>query len=419
MDWGYSDNKSVKKSFKTLLTKSVNAKGAFSTLLEAEDLRAWIRYIDDKTPFSSIAGSILTAALKEEYSPAICSSIASKANFPSPSIRRLDENLFLLDLYQNKSLSYTEYIASLHCSTFDILQRLYGQKASFIGVGEGALPISYSKKIKKYKGLKAFFLYPKGSVCNLDSSTLYLNGGNFYPIEVEGGIKKCQALLLSLARDASFIKQNDLILADNTNILSLICPIFFYIYAFSRIKNLTCHSIYYAQKTADLSAIVSAMYAWSFALPLNGIITPAEKSVESLLDIKKEEAIDAFDSLALRANYTRLKSFFTTNDNLAKYFIFPRKVTEEEVRAARKTLLDKYAVFSSTNTAESFAAYQKIKSERKDANFCTVLLALEDPNLEAFLHGNDKKKTNKGLTLPIVKRVGQLKEVINELGGQE
>ena len=45
------------------------------------DLREWIYYIDKDTPFKSIAGTLTSAFMKEEFSPIICQTIAEEA-FP-------------------------------------------------------------------------------------------------------------------------------------------------------------------------------------------------------------------------------------------------------------------------------------------------------------------------------------------------
>ena len=64
-----------------------------------EDLRRWIYYIDEKTTFTSIAGTITSALINDEFSPIICESIATQA-FPfKPEVKQLDEKLFMMDLY--------------------------------------------------------------------------------------------------------------------------------------------------------------------------------------------------------------------------------------------------------------------------------------------------------------------------------
>ena len=64
-----------------------------------EDLRRWIYYIDKDTTFTSIAGTLTSAYMKNEFSPIICQTIAEKA-FPfAPVLNQLDDNLFNLELY--------------------------------------------------------------------------------------------------------------------------------------------------------------------------------------------------------------------------------------------------------------------------------------------------------------------------------
>ena len=64
-----------------------------------EDLRRWIYYIDENTSFKSIAGTLTSAFIQDEFSPIICETIANSA-FPfAPIVTQLDDNLFNLELY--------------------------------------------------------------------------------------------------------------------------------------------------------------------------------------------------------------------------------------------------------------------------------------------------------------------------------
>ena len=44
---------------------------------EIEDLRRWISYINKNTSFTSIAGTLTSAMIKDEFSPIICETIAT------------------------------------------------------------------------------------------------------------------------------------------------------------------------------------------------------------------------------------------------------------------------------------------------------------------------------------------------------
>ena len=91
-------DKSLRVGFTQAVMNCLPKDGGMYVPCEMEDLRKWILYTDEDSTFSSIAGSLTSAFMHEEYSPIICETIASTA-FPfAPEIKQLDENLFTLDL---------------------------------------------------------------------------------------------------------------------------------------------------------------------------------------------------------------------------------------------------------------------------------------------------------------------------------
>ncbi|MCI7534479.1 MAG: threonine synthase, partial [Treponema porcinum] len=92
-------NKSLSVGFSQAVLNCMPDDGGLYVPFETEDLRRWILYTDENTSFSSLAGSLTSAFIKDEFSPIICETIATRA-FPfSPEIKQLDENLFLLELF--------------------------------------------------------------------------------------------------------------------------------------------------------------------------------------------------------------------------------------------------------------------------------------------------------------------------------
>ena len=79
-----------------------------------EDLRRWIYYINENTPFTSIAGALTSALIKDEFSPIICETIATKAFPVEPKVRQLDDKLFLMELYQDFKAGGCDRMEAVH-----------------------------------------------------------------------------------------------------------------------------------------------------------------------------------------------------------------------------------------------------------------------------------------------------------------
>ena len=62
-------NKSLSVGFSQAVLNCMPDDGGLYVPFETEDLRRWILYTDENTSFSSLAGSLTSAFIKDEFSP--------------------------------------------------------------------------------------------------------------------------------------------------------------------------------------------------------------------------------------------------------------------------------------------------------------------------------------------------------------
>ena len=130
-------NKSLSVGFSQAVLNCMPDDGGLYVPFETEDLRRWILYTDENTSFSSLAGSLTSAFIKDEFSPIICETIATRA-FPfSPEIKQLDENLFLLELFHGPTGIHRDFGISFLVSCLETILQLKGEKAAFLDVSTG------------------------------------------------------------------------------------------------------------------------------------------------------------------------------------------------------------------------------------------------------------------------------------------
>ena len=81
MQFTSTRNNNLTVSFSQAVRDCIPDDGGVFVPSTIEDMRRWIYYIDETTPFASIAGSLTSALMHEEFSPIICETIATAA-FP-------------------------------------------------------------------------------------------------------------------------------------------------------------------------------------------------------------------------------------------------------------------------------------------------------------------------------------------------
>ena len=357
---------------------------------ETEDLRRWLLNIDEDSTFSTIAGTLTSAFIKDEFSPIICETIATKA-FPfSPEIKQLEENLFLMELNHTPTGNHRDFGISYLTACLDTILQLKGENALLVGVSErGELCASLTWALRGKKNLKAVIICSKGNVRGVKESDYCWNGGNVYPVEVDGPDILSQVIAKQIFAEPEFVKKHHITVANTANIGRLLPQAFFYPFAFSRIKNKVHSDIYYALAAGNYSNVVAGLYAWQFALPLNGFILPATDAfavnpggnpiiLDSLVPLNEREPADPTEP----SNLERLEDVFCANKLMMRHFVFPVDISGEDVDEAAKELYKKYGLVADRHTARAYAS-ALIQKQNREEDYTTVLIARDHPSFSA------------------------------------
>lgn len=434
MQFTSTRNRDLNVKFSTAVRECIPADGGVFVPSVIEDLRRWIYYIDENTSFTSVAGSLTSALIKDEFSPIICETIATNA-FPfQPVVKQLDDHLFFMELYHGYTGNHKDFGVSYLCSYLEYTLQLNGGQAIFLDYTSGSLGSLLAKVLKNKKNLKAVLVYKKGSVRGLSDEDLYWNGGNIYPVEMEGSEEEIKAALASIFKDNNFVKEHNLTVANTTNVCRLLGQICFYPYSFAQIKNKIDSDIYYAMDSGNYGTLIAGLYSWRFALPVNGFVVPATPSLRCNA-LGNPEVSDSFVDLPLRgtadpvnpANLERLENFFESNKLMMRSFVMPEPVAEKQREVAAKELYMKYGVFADRSTASAYAAVKEQCDEIFDEEGSIVLMANNHPSLDAdycrHVIGEvpqmpeNIKQTLKPVHLnrPVIKTLDDLKQIVKTL----
>lgn len=354
-----------------------------------EDLRKWIYYIDEKTTFKSIAGTLTSAFLNDEFSPIICETIATNA-FPfEPKVTQLDDSLFHMELYNGFTGSYRDFGVSYLCSYLETTHAIYGGESVFLDYTTGELGALLAKTLKGKKHIKAVLVYKKGTVRGLNDSDFIWNGGNILPIEMEGTQEEIKSVVAQVFADKDFVKSHNLTIANTTNVCRLMAQVFYFPYAFAQIKHKVDGDIFYSIDSSNYSTLVSGLYSWRFALPLNGFYLPATSQLgvneegnafvsNSIVDFKERDENNPIEP----GNLERLESFFGKNEMMMRNFVFPSEISEKNREKAAKELYMKYKVYADKGTASAYAAIKQNQMEVYDEGGAFVLISQKHPSLD-------------------------------------
>ena len=390
MQFTSTRNSNLTVSFSQAVRDCIPDDGGVFVPSSIEDMRRWIYYIDETTSFSSIAGSLTSALMHEEFSPIICETIATAAFPTEPVVRQLDGSLFMTEMYHGFTGCHRDYGVSYLVSYLETTLQLKGGKAVFVDFTHGGLGALMSKILKGKKNIKAVLVYKKGTIRGLDPESLAWNGGNIYPVEMEGSEAEIKAAISEVFADREFVQANGLTVANTTNVCRLLGQIFFFPYSFAQVKNKFNGELYYAMGAGNYGSLIAGLYSWRFALPVNGFYVPSTPALarsangnpvvlDSLVDLKARGEANP----AVPANLERLESFFGKNEMMMRNFIFPCDVSDAQRDAAAKELYMKYGVFADKDTASAYAVVKENCSEVYDEDGAFILTAYNHPSLSS------------------------------------
>ncbi len=390
MQFTSTRNSNLKVSFSQAVRDCIPDDGGVFVPSSIEDMRRWIYYIDETTSFASIAGSLTSALMHEEFSPIICETIATAAFPVEPVVKQLGGSLFMTEMYHGFTGCHRDYGVSYLVSYLETTLQLKGGKAVFLDFTHGGLGALLSKILKGKKNIKAVLVYQKGTVRGLDEESLVWNGGNIYPVEMEGSEAEIKAAISEVFADREFVQTNGLTVANTTNVCRLLGQIFFFPYSFAQVKKKFNGEFYYAMGAGNYGSLMAGLYSWRFALPVNGFYVPSTTALarsangspvvlDSLVDLK----VRGETNPAIPANLERLESFFGKNEMMMRNFIYPCDVSEEQRDAAAKELYMKYGIFADKETASAYAVVKENCSDVFDEDGAFILTAYNHPSLSS------------------------------------
>jgi len=398
------------------------------------DLRKWIMYTNSSTSFSSIAGALTSACFNDEFSPVICENIASRAFSFEPSVRKLDDNLYTLELFNTPTGSHKDFGVSYVINCLETILTIKNGNAVFLDATIGELGASVAKAIRGKKHVKAILVYPKGKVRGLEESDFVWNGGNIWPVEVDGTEEDCHKIVREIFSDKETVKKYGITLANTANIGRVMSQMFFYPFAFSRLKEQVYGDILYAMGCGNYSNVAAALYGWQFGLPVNGIICPATKELLSdgegkcvVYSKDEDNACRTAADPASPSSLERLEDFHRKNGLLLNNIVYPSEVNENQKTDACKELYSKYGIFADQLTSSVYAAAKGRKELMEDEEETIVLVQRDDPYYDKeFVFANNghypelKKNVESALNAvelkrPYIKSADELKDIIGRL----
>ncbi|MDR1287193.1 MAG: threonine synthase [Treponema sp.] len=400
-------------SFKEAVLRCLPPDGGLYVPAMIPDLRQFFLYMDSETAFPELAGTLAPALLQGELNPFSASRVAESAFRFEPELQRLDGEFSLLNLYNGPTGVFKDFGISFLAAVMEELLKSSG-RAMIISAARGDTGVSIARAFAGREGIVCVILYPSGPIRGLDPESFVPRGGNIIPIQIRGTFDDCQRLINETINDREFSERYGITSANAINPGRLLPQSFYYLYAFTRIKEIVQGELVFSVPSGNFGNLIAGLYAWKFGMPVNGFIAAmnANNAFGGLIQGEKftvnrlihtcSPALDVTNP----SNYARMVSFYEEAPAVMRNMVYPAAINDKTTLAVMEKVWKKYGVFLDSHTAVAFAAAEQFAASRAySGQVHTVVLATGHPAKEPGLI----VKTT-GQSIPVPERFLALQE---------
>ena len=284
-------------------------------------------------------------------------------NFYAPIVK-LEENVYVLELFHGPSLAFKDFGArfmSRVMSYFleegekqlDVLVATSGDTGGAVALGFLGVP-----------NTRVTILYPKGKVSDIQELQLTTNGQNIRALEIDGTFDDCQALVKQAFTDAELNEKFRLTSANSINIARLIPQTFYYFNAYAQLLKQGKSKVVFSVPSGNFGNIGAGLLAWKMGLPVEQFIaaTNANDTVPEFLKTGVYQPKPSVATLSNAmdvgnpSNWVRIADLFKDDTDELKNLITGYSYNDEETLEAIKQVYDSYNYVVCPHTAIAWQA---------------------------------------------------------------
>ncbi|MEJ2663742.1 MAG: threonine synthase [Spirochaetia bacterium] len=265
-------HKAAETTFTHALFTGLAPDGGLYHPLEIPDLRSLFASWDKTASFCRIAEQVSHVFLDSEVDAELLSRIIKRAFDFSPALRRVDERISLLELFHGPSFAFKDFGACFLASFMEEILAEENKHAVILVATSGDTGSAVARAFFKKKNIDVVILFPKGRVSYLQEKQLTTLGANVHALEVEGSFDDCQRMVKESFGNSRLRAGINLTSANSINIGRLFPQSFYYIYAYTRLRQEIEGDLLFCVPSGNFGNLTAGIYAWCWGLPVSRFI---------------------------------------------------------------------------------------------------------------------------------------------------
>jgi len=354
---------------------------------EEPDLRALIRSFGSESSFVDVAGAMIQALFPQQYDAKAARTLALKA-FPfEPRLSRLQPGVVILELFHGPSCAFKDFGASFLAAVMEeqLVQRK--ARAVILTATSGDTGSAVAHAFHGRDNIDVVILYPSGRVSPLQEQQLTTLGGNVTALEVQGSFDDCQRMVKEAFVDSELQKTLQLTSANSINVGRLIPQSFYYLWAFSQLKEQLQDELVFCVPSGNFGNLTAGVLAWRWGMPVSDFIA-ATNANDVIPEYLKTGVYSPRPSIATPANamdvgnpsnFERLQSIFSEGALDISSVVSGVVVDDETIYRTMKSVYTDTGEFICPHTATGVYAARRRLAAEPGADVTIVTLATAHP----------------------------------------
>ncbi|MGA2763432.1 MAG: threonine synthase [Spirochaetia bacterium] len=351
-------------SFREALFTGLAPDGGLYHPVESPDLALLFASFTDSTSFEELARLTFERILSPELSAVDVKSTVSRAFTFSPALRRLNDNLLLLELFHGPTCAFKDYGAQFMAAAMEHLLSAQDRRIQILVATSGDTGSAVAHAFFRRRNIDVVILYPSGRVSELQEKQLTTLGENVHALEVSGSFDDCQKLVKEAFQDAGIRSRLRLTSANSINVGRLLPQSLYYVFGASRRGMLGGRAPIICVPSGNFGNLTAGVYAWHWGLSVEGFIAatnsndiiprylrtgrfvprPSEKTLSNAMDVGNP------------SNFERLEAIFRGDWRTMAAKISGISESDDRTLEVMGDIASRYGILVDPHTAVGIAA---------------------------------------------------------------
>jgi threonine synthase len=392
-------------SFKTAVFEGLAPDGGLFHPTSKPDLKKLFLSFTENTGYNQLAEAVTSRLLGPEISQETTKRIVEGAYTFSPQLQRLDDSLYLLELFHGPSYAFKDFGACYLASCMEQFLSRESRQAIVLVATSGDTGSAVARAFYGKKNIQVVILYPSGRVSLLQEKQLTTMGENIRTLEVKGSFDDCQIMVKQAFTDSELNRKLMLTSANSINLGRLIPQSYYYVYAYAQLANELDDGLVFCVPSGNFGNLTAGVYAWQWGLAVRRFVaaTNINDVVPQYLQTGIYETRSSVRTLSNAmdvgnpSNMERLIAVFERDWRRMSNMLHGEVVTDEETLEVMGELWSRSGVCIDPHTAVGYLGARRFQDKKLAPRAKIVILSTAHP---AKFRETVKKATGQEPQLP-------------------